>query len=61
MNVWLIDETSATAAVIGWAALLVLFVAISRADDHRLHIAAAVIAWAMIISEFALDRGVPAL
>jgi hypothetical protein len=63
MNVWLIDDTSATVAVIGWAVLLVLFVATSRANDRRLHIAAAVIAWAMLISEFALDldRGVPLL
>jgi hypothetical protein len=63
MNAWLIDETSATVAVIVWAVVLVLFVATSRSDDRRLHIAGVVIAWAMLISEFALDldRGVPAL
>jgi hypothetical protein len=63
MNAWLIDGTSATVALIVWAVVLVLFVAMSRYDDRRLHIAAVVIAWAMLISEFALDldRGVPAL
>ncbi|MGI9579458.1 MAG: hypothetical protein ACR2OH_14765 [Microthrixaceae bacterium] len=63
MNAWLIDGSSATAAVIGWAVLLALFVAGSRTDDQRAHIGAAVAAWAMLISEFALDldRGVPAL
>lgn len=63
MNAWLVDESAATAAIAGWAVLLVLFVAMTRSRNRWLHAGAAGFAWLLLMSEFAfeLDRGVPSL
>jgi len=44
MNAWLIEGNAATTAMIGWAVLLVLFIATTRSTNPWLHAGAAAFA-----------------
>jgi hypothetical protein len=63
INLWLIGGSTALTAGIGWAVALVLFIAISRSDNPRLHGGVVAFVWVLLIAEyvFELMRGVPAL
>ena len=63
LNAWLVGGAEGTSGAIGWIVGLVLFVAISRSSNARLHGAVVTLAWILLIGEVALEisRGVPAL
>jgi hypothetical protein len=63
INLWLVGGTEAIIAGIGWAVGLVLFIALTRSSDPRLHGGAVAFAWVLLIAEyiFEIARGVPTL
>jgi len=63
INFWLIGGATAVGASIGWAVGLVLFMALTRSSNPRLHAAVVSFAWVLLAAEFALElaRGVPVL
>jgi hypothetical protein len=63
LNAWLVGGAEGTSGAIGWIVGLVLFVAISRSSNARLHGAVVTLAWILLIGEVALEisRGLPAL
>ena len=63
INLWLVDGTTAVVAAVGWAVALVLFIALTRSRDVRLHVGAVTFMWILLLGEyiFELERGVPSL
>jgi phosphoglycerol transferase MdoB-like AlkP superfamily enzyme len=63
INLWLIGGTTALAVGIGWVVGLVLFIAVTRSSNPRLHTGVVAVAWVLLIAEyiFELSRGVPTL
>ena len=63
INLWLIGGTTALAVGIGWVVGLVLFIAVTRSSNPRLHTGVVAFAWVLLIAEylFELSRGVPTL
>ena len=63
INLWLVGGTTAVTAGIGWAVMLVLFFALTRSSNPRLHGAGVAFAWVLLIAEFIFEliRGVPTL
>ena len=63
LNIWLVGGTTALAAGIGWVVALVLFIALTRSSNPRLHGGVVAFAWVLLIAEFIFElaRGVPAL
>ena len=61
LNWWLVGSGEGVAGGVGWVVALVLFVAISRSKNARLHGGAAIFAWILLLGELALEisRGVP--
>jgi len=61
INFWLVGGTAAITASIGWIVGLVLFLALTRSSNPRLHAGVVSFAWILLISEFVLElaRGVP--
>jgi hypothetical protein len=62
-NLWLIGGTTALVATIGWVVGLLLFIALTRSSNPRLHGGVVAFAWVLLIAEyiFELARGVPTL
>jgi len=62
-NLWLVGGTTAITAGIGWVVGLVLFFALSRSSNPRLHGGVVAFAWVLLIAEFIFEliRGVPTL
>jgi len=60
INLWLREGTMALAESAGWGVGLVLFVAVTRSSNPRLHAGAAAFAWLILIAEYAIEfvRGV---
>jgi hypothetical protein len=63
ISLWLIGGTTAVAAAVGWGVGLILFIALTRSSNPRLHGAVVAFAWVLLIAEyiFELMRGVPTL
>lgn len=63
MNIFFIGGTTSIMASIGWIVGLVLFIALSRSKNPRLHIGIVTFAWILLIAEYIFEimRGVPAL
>jgi len=63
INIWLIGGATAITASIGWVVGLVLFIALTRSSNPRLHGGAVAFAWVLLIAEFVFElvRGVPML
>ena len=63
INLWLVGGTTAVTAGIGWAVMLVLFIALTRSSNPRLHGGIVAFAWVLLIAEFIFElmRGVPTL
>jgi hypothetical protein len=63
INLWLVGGATAIASAIGWVVGLVLFIAITRSSNPRLHGGVVAFAWLLLIAEFVLEltRGVPTL
>jgi len=63
INLWLVGGTTAITAGIGWVVGLVLFFALSRSSNPRLHGGVVAFAWVLLIAEFIFEliRGVPTL
>jgi len=63
INVWLVGGTTAVTVGIGWAVGLVLFIALTRSSNPRLHAGVVTFAWVLLIAEFIFElmRGVPTL
>lgn len=63
LNAWLVGGREGTAGAIGWVVAVVLFVALSRSKNAQLHGGIVILAWVLLIGEFALElsRGVPSL
>ena len=63
INLWLVGGTTALTAGIGWAVMLVLFIALTRSSNPRLHGGIVAFAWVLLIAEFIFElmRGVPTL
>ena len=63
VDIWFVDGAEVITSGIGWAIGFVLFIALARYDDARLHAGGAVFAWILLASEYAyaIERGVPAL
>jgi len=62
-NLWLIGGTKALVATIGWVVGLLLFIALTRSSNPRLHGAVAAFAWVLLIAEYIFEimRGMPTL
>ena len=62
INIWLVGGAAALTASVGWVVGLVLFVAITRSSNPRLHAGVVTFAWILLIAEFIFEvaRGVPA-
>ena len=62
-NLWLIGGTKALVATIGWVVGLLLFIALTRSSNPRLHGAVAAFAWVLLIAEYIYEimRGMPTL
>jgi len=60
INFWLIGGTTALTASIGWVVGLVLFIALTRSSNPRLHASVVAYAWILQIGEYVLElwRGV---
>jgi hypothetical protein len=63
INIWLVGGATAITAGIGWLVGLVLFIALTRSSNPRLHGGVVAFAWLLLIAEFVLEltRGVPTL
>jgi hypothetical protein len=63
LNLWLIGGTTALVATIGWVVGLLLFIALTRSSNPRLHGAVTAFAWLLLIAEYILEimRGMPTL
>jgi hypothetical protein len=63
LNIWLVGGTTALTAGIGWVVGLVLFIALSRSSNPRLHTGVVAFAWVLLIAEYIFEimRGVPTL
>jgi hypothetical protein len=63
INLWLIGGTTALAVGIGWVVGLVLFIAVTRSSNPRLHTGVVAFAWVLLIAEYIFEvaRGVPTL
>ena len=63
INLWLVGGTTAIAAGIGWVVGLVLFIAVTRSSNPRLHTGVVAVAWLLLIAEYVIEitRGVPTL
>lgn len=63
VNLWLVDSTTAVVAALGWGIALVLFIALTRSRDVRLHAGVVILAWILLLAEyvFEIERGVPSL
>jgi hypothetical protein len=63
LNIWLVGGTTAIMAGIGWVVGLVLFIAVTRSSNPRLHTGVVAIAWLLLIAEYVIEitRGVPTL
>ena len=61
VEIWFVDGAEAITSGIGWAIALVLFVALTRSDNPRLHGGVAAFAWILLASEYAyaIERGIP--
>ena len=61
INLWLVGGTTAIAAGIGWVVGLVLFIAVTRSSNPRLHTGVVAIGWLLLIAEYVIEitRGVP--
>jgi hypothetical protein len=62
-NLWLIGGTKALVATIGWVVGLLLFIALTRSSNPRLHGAVAALAWVLLIAEYIFEimRDMPTL
>ena len=62
-NLWLIGGTTALVATIGWVVGLLLFIALTRSSNPRLHGAVAAFAWVLLIAEYIFEimRDMPTL
>jgi len=62
INIWLVGGAAALTASVGWVVGLVLFVAITRSSNPRLHAGVVTFAWILLIAEFIFEvaKGVPA-
>jgi hypothetical protein len=62
-NLWLIGGTKALVATIGWVVGLLLFIALTRSSNPRLHGAVAAFAWVLLIAEYIFEimRDMPTL
>jgi hypothetical protein len=63
VDIWFVDGAEVITSGIGWAIGFVLFIALARSDNARLHAAGAAFAWVLLASEYAyaIERGVPAV
>ena len=63
ISLWLVGGTTAIIAAIGWVVGLVLFFALTRSSNPRLHAGVVAFAWVLLIGEFIFElmRGVPTL
>jgi len=63
INIWLVGGATAITAGIGWLVGLVLFIALTRSSNPRLHGGVVAFAWVLLVAEFILEiaRGVPTL
>lgn len=59
-TIWFVDGAEVVTSSIGWAVALVLFVALRRSDNPRLHAGVVTFAWILLASEIAyeIERGV---
>jgi hypothetical protein len=62
-NLWLIGGTTAITAAVGWVVGLLLFIALTRSSNPRLHGAVAAFAWVLLIAEYIFEimRDMPTL
>ena len=63
LNIWLVGGTTALTAGIGWVVGLLLFIALTRSSNPRLHTGVVAFAWVLLIAEYIFEvaRGVPTL
>jgi hypothetical protein len=61
VDIWFVDGAEVITSSIGWAVGFVLFIALARSDNARLHAGGAAFAWILLASEYAyaIERGVP--
>jgi hypothetical protein len=57
INFWLVGGTAAVTESIGWVVGLVLFIALTRSRNPRLHAGGAAFAWVLLIGEFIFELG----
>jgi hypothetical protein len=62
-DAWLVAGTEGITGAIGWVVALVLFLALRRSSNARLHGGVVIFVWLLLLGEFALElsRGVPTL
>ncbi len=60
-DAWLVGGTEGITGAIGWVVALVLFLALRYSSNAQLHGGVVIVAWLLLIGEFALElsRGVP--
>ena len=63
LNIWLVGGATAITAAIGWLVGLVLFIALTRSSNPRLHTGVVAFAWILLFAEYIFEvaRGVPTL
>jgi hypothetical protein len=63
INLWLIGGAAAITTGIAWSLAVVLFIALSRSSNPRLHGAVVAFTWVLLIADFIFElmRGVPTL